>query len=131
MPLRRSASFLLAALAAAAPAAAGTLASGVVDALGGTTSDIRVRCLVTNVGTKPVTVSEARIVDTNGDLLVLVAEDCTDAPVAPNETCVLLSDLGFYAGAGVLDVKGSTKNLRGRCQVITGDQVVHSESEMR
>jgi hypothetical protein len=127
---RRAVPLLFLLALAAAPAGAGTLASGLVNAQGGVSSAVRVRCFLTNVGSKPVTVTEVGIVDLTGTTLVLGGEGCTAAPLAPQNTCPFFTEEGAYAGYGSASVKGGVKNLRGRCQVVIGADVF-SESEMR
>jgi hypothetical protein len=75
---RRAAPLLFLLALAAAPAGAGTLASGLVNAQGGVSSAVRARCFLTNVGSKPATVTEVGIVDLSGTTLVLAAEGCTE-----------------------------------------------------
>jgi hypothetical protein len=130
-PFGRLASLAVVALAAAVPAGAGTLTSGLVHA-GSGSSGARARCFLTNVGSKPVTVLDAAILGLSGNVHELSGDNCTDAPLNPQATCLFVTEEGAYAGFGKVSVKGGTRNLRGRCQVLTPvDAVVHSESEMR
>ncbi len=81
-------------------------------------------CAIHNAGTKPVTIRSVGIpfytISPLGTQPAIPGSDsCTTAPLEPDNTCRFSTTLGVYGG-GIAKVKGSTKNLRGECTLISG-----------
>lgn len=100
------------AFAAVAGAEAKTLATGAFFYSGSVLIDTT--CLVTNVGKKPVTLTNARVQNFQPSDFPPAFDDCTTAPLEPDDTCFFGGSLGVYGG-GRIDVRGSTKSVRGHC----------------
>jgi hypothetical protein len=90
---------------------AATLASAALFATG---ANINMQCGLTNVGTKTINVTSAKVLSDVGD--VTNFQNCV-GPLTPGTTCVFVSALG--AGNvnpyGVITFSGSVKGVRGKC----------------
>lgn len=113
---------LVAVLSGVENAHAGTLASAFVR--GPATS--QVQCIVSNIGTKAVTVVSVDIIDGAGNS-VLVSNHCS-ATIAPGTNCAFS---GPNYGRGIIVVQGITKNLRGQCVANDSNDIDVAASEMR
>ena len=71
-------------------------------------------CLVTNVGTKPVMIANARLQNYPSGSPPPTSDNCSGTPLAPDGSCAFSGSLGVYGG-GRIEVQGSTKSLRGHC----------------
>jgi hypothetical protein len=117
-------------LALAAPATAGTLASSTL--MGKGTATELVRCSVTQLGKKQLAIERVAIVSNAGVELVLQVDSCSTAPLAPRVPCYFSAGSGVSEAYGVIELRGSAKNVRGLCQVLdNADGSVASESELR
>jgi hypothetical protein len=98
------------ALAASVSAAAGTLSTGFIY---WHNDDELTSCTVTNIGSKPITITSVSLIDDDSTALVPLDNGCTTAPLAPNGTCFWHGDVETFGGK--LEFKGPAKSLRGRC----------------
>ena len=103
-----------------------TLSTGLmgVNPAGGGTDVV---CLVTNIGTKPVTTVSRSMFDNLGSVAP-TSDGC--AEIAAGETCSFGKTGATLLLGGRIVVKGSTKKLRGRCIARVGFDLVDS-AEMR
>lgn len=116
-------------LTLASAASGATLATGLMFWDDGA---VQTACFVTNVGSKPVTITAATLQDLESTAIPPVNDDCTTAPLAPGKTCIFDSADTSFGGARI-EGKGSAKSLRGRCVLRAagiGD-VVGSTAELR
>ena len=97
-------------LAASVSAAAGTLSTGFIY---WHNDDELTTCSVTNVGSKPITITSVSLLDDDSTALVPLDEGCTKAPLAPSATCFWNGDVETFGGK--IEFKGAAKSLRGRC----------------
>ena len=74
----------------------------------------RLGCRVLNVGTTPATITAARIVNVNG-VVVTDFDSCTGT-LQPGKSCAVSGPGQLLAG--IVQVSGTTKNLRGTCLVL-------------
>jgi hypothetical protein len=86
-------------------------------------------CLVTNVGKKPVTITAARVRSGAGSTGAPV-DNCTTGPLQPDGYCAW-SGPGDVYGGGEIDVQGSTKGLRGHCDLRDGSGLLLMTLELR
>jgi hypothetical protein len=103
---------LAAVLAIAGGAHAKTLATGAFFYSGSVLIDTI--CALTNVGKKPITLTDARIQNYSPGNLPPAQDDCSTAPLEPDDTCFFAGTAGVYGG-GRIEVRGSAKSLRGYC----------------
>ena len=93
------------------PVHAGTLGSAFLSGGGATEID----CLVSNIGTTPVDIVSVRIFNLSG------ADITTSTSCGPSltagRTCIV--DAVTVGGRAVIEVVGSTKNLRGSCELFS------------
>jgi hypothetical protein len=73
-------------------------------------------CHITNLGTKPVKLVNPRILDGTGAFAATFG-NCADAPLAPSALCYFGGTGQLGVGGGAIDVKGSTKGIRGTCRL--------------
>lgn len=112
MGSRRWPTVLVFVLAFAASAGAKTLATGAFFYSGSVLIDTI--CAITNTGKKPITLTDARIQNYSPGAFPPAADDCTTAPLEPDDTCFFSGSAGVYGG-GRIEVRGSAKSLRGHC----------------
>jgi hypothetical protein len=123
--MRRFVTAVALVLALATSARADTLlASGV---LIGTSGSI-LRCILVNLGTKPVPVTFMGVATADDGVVAPDTMSCTT--LAPNAMCGFFSTLSVATAGGVMRVKGSAKTLRATCRMEKGD-VIYATSEMR
>jgi hypothetical protein len=129
--MRRSLPLLLAAIPAAGilaippPAAGGTLAASYLLSSDADLLD----CFVLNVGKRAVELVSGRVVDTAG-MDITNASSCTGS-LAPGGKCSFTSTSGTTFAAGILEVRGSARNLRGSCQLTNFSNEAVAVTEMR
>ena len=97
-------------LAASVSAAAGTLSTGYI--YWSDNSELTT-CSVTNVGSKPITITSVSLLDADSTELVPLSDSCMTAPLAPDTTCLWHGDVETFGGK--IEFKGAAKSLRGRC----------------
>jgi hypothetical protein len=113
-------------------AAAGMLASPMLAGLNADSGQL-LRCAVTNVGKRPVSIHEASIYHVvSGAVVSLQSDSCTGRTLAPQDTCQFITIEGVPGAFGRVSFSGNAKRLRGNCQVFsTGDLTIRAEGEMR
>ena len=97
-------------LAASVSAAAGTLTTGFIHWHDGAEFTT---CTVTNVGSKPLTITSVSVQDDETTELVPLADSCTKSPLAPGGTCFWHGNDATFGGK--VEFKGPAKSVRGRC----------------
>jgi hypothetical protein len=116
------------ALVVAGTAGAGTLSTGF---LWWHEDLVEANCNVTNVGSKPITITAVWVLDGDSTALVPESEGCSQAPLAPGRTCFW--DGGLETSGGSVEFKGAAKSLRGRCTLVHSEtgNVLGPEAELR
>jgi len=110
----------LSVLLTAAPGLAGTLASAILLS----TDAQRLDCFLSNVGRTPVAITQVSIVNGGFTILSLSADTCTPA-LTPGGNCVFSALLDSrFSARGVVELRGSAKNLRGQCQLTSSSNHV-------
>lgn len=126
----RIAGALLAALAlvlVATPSGAGTLASAVLLSTDASELD----CFVSNVATRPVTVTGVSIQNGGNTILSLSADSC-GSRLEAGANCVFSAALDArFSARGTITFLGSAKGLRGQCQLTSSASHLIASSDLR
>jgi hypothetical protein len=130
-PTTRRGGLIAAVLAAislvAPPSFAGTLASAILLS----TDAQRLDCFVSNVGRAPVAITQLSIVNGGVTILPLTGENCLPV-LQPGANCTFSAALDArFSARGLVDVRGSTKHLRGQCQLTTSTNRVVASNDLR
>jgi len=118
--------FAVAFMSGAGVAWAGTLASGLMLS----TDAEKLDCFLSNVGTKPVSITAVQISNGGNTILLPSANSCDTLNPAGN--CAFSSDLDIrFSARAVVEFRGSSKSLRGQCQLTSSANHLIATTELR
>ena len=107
-------------------ASAGTLASGILLS----TDAERLDCFLSNVGSKPVSITSVQI--NNGGNTILSLDTNTCDALDPGRNCTFSAGLDArFSARAVVEVTAGAKSLRGQCQLTTSSNHLVASTELR
>jgi len=113
-------------LSGAGAAWAGTLASGLMLS----TDAQRLDCFLSNVGTKPASISGVQVQNGGNTILLLTANSCDTLEPAGN--CAFSADLDLrFSARAVVQFRGGAGSLRGQCQLTSSANHLIATTELR